>query len=231
MTSKNSIVPGNIEPFNAYIGIVLPYMVINATRLVISTGNIASLTHMVNDPLTGWNSLHTLHANKATKNTPGNLDLVKCEVTITRLLQAIFNDMPRSAMTSTDYVTFHISIPNHTKGSRASITNIPFGKIYSAGGGKVEFIVRTDTDAKRASMDPLADVIWVDGIILQPGDDLPKNPADCNLIFTSKSALFSHSFDIAQAGNRFACFLHYANLTDDSKSGPISSLLVCIIGL
>ncbi|MEI6823119.1 MAG: hypothetical protein WCL51_14405 [Bacteroidota bacterium] len=231
MTNRGNIVPGGIEPFNTYVGVVLPYMVINATRLTISTGNMGSLTHLITDPLIGWNALHTTHANKATKTTPGNLDLVKCEVNITKLLQSIFNDIPRSAMTSTDYVTFHISIPNHTKGSRASITNIPFGKIYSAGGGKVEFIVRTDTDAKRASMDPLADVIWVDGIILEPGDALPVHPADCNLIFTSKSALFSHSFDIAQAGNRFACFLHYANLTDDSKSGPISSLLVCIIGL
>ena len=229
MSENRSIVPRPIEPFNAYIGIVLPYMVTNATRLVISTGNIASLTHMVTDPLIGWNALHTLHANAATKNTPGNLDLVKCEVTITRLLQLIFNDMPRSAMTSTDYVTFHISIPTHTKGSRAAITNIPYGKIYSVGGGKIGFIVRTDTDAKRASMDPLADVIWVDGIILAPGEDLPTGPADCNLIFTSKSALFSHAFDPARAGNRFACFLHYANLTDDSKSGPVSDMLICFI--
>ena len=229
MTSKNSIVPGNIEPFNAYIGPVLPYMVTNATRLGISSGNIGTLTHLVTDPLIGWNALHALHADKATKNTPGNLDLVKCEVAITHLLQAIFNDMPRSAMTSTDYVTFHISIPNHTKGSRASITNIPYGKIYPMGGGRIGFIVRTDTDAKRAAMDPLADVIWVDGIILKPGDPLPTGPSQCNIIFTSTTALFNHTFADVEIGNRFACFLHYANLTDDKKSGPVSDMLICVI--
>ncbi len=229
MTESRSIVPQAIEPFNTYIGVVLPYMVLNATRLTISTGNMGSLTHLVTDPLIGWNALHTTHANPATKNTPGNLDLVKCEVAITHLLQAIFNDMPRSAMTSTDYVTFHISVPNHTKGSRASITNIPFGKIYPIGGGKIGFIVRTDTDAKRASMDPLADVIRVDGIILAPGDALPIGPSQCNLIFTSTTALFDHTFADTEIGNRFACFLHYANLTDDKKSGPVSDMLICVI--
>ena len=227
--SDNRRVPNNIEPFNAYIGVVFPYIVANATRLGISTANVGALTHQVTDPITGWNALHTTHANKATKNTPDNLNLVKSEVTITHQLQAIYNDIPRSAMTSADYVTFHIAVPNHTKSSRASITNIPFGKIYPIGGGKIGFIVRTDTDAKRAKMDPLADVIWVDGIILKPGDPLPTGPSQCNIIFTSTTALFNHTFADVEIGNRFACFLHYANLTNDSKSGPVSDMLICVI--
>ncbi len=229
MAIRKNIVPQAIELFNSYIIIVLPYILLHKARLLISEDNYDKLNALVNDPAEGWVYLHHLHSNKATKNMAVNLDLEVCETAITKLLQVIYNDIPRSYMTTTDFVTFHISIPKHTKGVRAKITNIPFGKIHPSGGGRIGFIVRTDTDAKRASMEVLADVIWVDGIILKPGDPLPTGPSQCNIRFTSTSALFSHPFPTEEIGNRFACFLHYANLTDDSKSGPISSILICII--
>ncbi len=229
MATRKNIVPQAIELFNSYVIVVLPYILLNKARLLITEDNYEKLDALVNDPDEGWAYLHHLHSNKATKNMAVNLNLVISETSITKLLQMIYNDIPRSYMTSTDFITFHISVPKLTRGVRPKITNIPFGKIHPIGGGRVGFIVRTDTEAKRASMETLADVIWVEGIILKPSDPLPIGLSQCNIKFTSTSALFNHQFPVEEIGNRFACFLHYANLTDDSKSGPVSNILICII--
>ena len=228
--SQKRIFPKAIDAFNTFILMVFLYLKTNATRLQIKPTSITTLQTLINDPATGWSYYFGLHSNPVTRTKTINEDLGKSETSITIFLRSIYADIPRSVMITDDYNALNIAEPTHTKGSRAAITNTPYGVVYSVGGGKLCFIVRTKTDAKRASMDPLADVIWVDAIILKPGDPMPKSPADCTITFTSRSALFSHTFDLTEKGNTFVCFLHYANLTDDSKSGPVSEPISCIIG-
>ncbi len=227
----DNIVPKAIEPFNAYILLVLQYLTDNATRLIVSAGNITTLTFKVTDPATGWNHWHTLHSGAVTRTGPVNTYLHNSEGTITHQLQDIYNDIPRSVMTPDDYLTLHIAIPSDHRPRRTAITNIPFGKVYSVGGAIVNFIVRTDTHAKRAAMDPLADAVEIRGVLLGVDEALPTDPFKCDLVFTSKSALFSHAFTPANAGKKFACFLRFINLTDESKDGGWSGVITCIIGL
>ena len=227
------VVPKAIEPFDAYITIVLAYLTntVNKARLAVSTANLDALTTLVNDPDTGWNALHTLHSASSTRTADVNTDLAISEITITHLLESIYRDIPRSAMLTADYSTLHIAKLSDTKSSRPKITNIPFGKMFSKGGAIVDFLTRPAHDSGRAHMDPLADGIEVVGVVLKEGEAIPTDTSTCNLKFFSKSAIFNHQFDMADAGKRFACFLRYVNTSDDKKSGGISGVIVCVIGL
>ena len=231
MKNKGSVVPEKIEDVNAYQIVAAPYLKLNETRLTINPADIATLNLIISDPVNGWTFLHAQHSNPLTKTEPGNKDLLKCKKALTKQFQYIFRNIPRNVMITADFVTLNIAEPDFNKSRRSAITNSPFAKIIALAGAILKFIVRTDTDAKRASMEPLADVIRVMGIILKPGDALPTDPSECNITFTSTKAIFKHNFSIADAGNRFACFVQYVNTTDESKNGPVSAMLVCVIGM
>ena len=113
------VVPAAIEPFDAYITIVLAYLTntVNKARLAVSTANLDALTTLVNDPDTGWNALHTLHSASSTRTADVNTDLAISEITITHLLESIYRDIPRSAMLTADYSTLHIAKLSDTKSS------------------------------------------------------------------------------------------------------------------
>lgn len=233
LAAGTHVVPKAIEPFNSYITIVLAYLTVvaNKTRLAISTANITALTTLVTDPDTGWNALHTLHAAKSTRTADVNTDLANSEITITHLLESIYRDIPRSAMLTADYSTLHIAKLSDTRSARTRIINIPYAKIYSTGGAIVTFLTRPAHEAGKSHMDPLADQIEVKGILLKEGDPLPASEADCNIIFSSTHAIFTHTFTMADAGKRFACFLRYVNTSDDKKSGGWCGIIVCVVGL
>jgi hypothetical protein len=230
---RRNVVPQAIEPFNKYITDVFAYLndsVVKA-RLRVSTANLDALAILMNDPTTGWIALHALHSASRTRTADVNTDLANCEITITHLLESMYRDMPRSAMLTADYSTLHIAKLSDTKPKRTKITNIPFAKMFSKGGAIVSFLTRPAHDSGRAHMDPLADQIEVRGVILKDGDPMPASPDDCNIIFVSKSAIFTHNFTVPDAGKRFACFLRYVNTTDEKKSGGFCSVIVCVIGL
>ncbi len=230
MTEKR-VVPQAIDPFNSYILVVLSYLTANASRLLITTGNITALNDLVTNATTGWTHWYTLHANAATRTSVINANLADSETAITQKLQSIYGDLPRSLMTNEDYQTLHISPPVTHRAKRAKITNIPFSKVYSVGGAIVKFIIRTDTHAKRAAIDPLADAVEVVAVLLSIDKPLPTDPSECNLHFISKEALFGHAFTPADAGMRFACFIRFVNLTDESKDGGWSGVISCIVGM
>jgi len=231
MKRKSSVVPNGNENFNNYLILVYFYIKDNLVRLGIITEDFETLTAYLNDPEKGWIFFHKQHSNPATKTAPLIADMKVCKKAITQLLQKIYRNISRSVMTNTDYQTFNIAVPDTHKTPRAAITNRPFVNIIALGGAILKFIVRTATDAKRASMDPLADEIRVMGIILKPGDALPTDPSQCTITFTSTRAIFKHNFSMADSGNRFACYVQYVNTSDESKNGPVSAMLVCVIGM
>ncbi len=233
LAMRRKVIPKAIEPFDAYITIVLAYLTVpaNKTRLAVSNANLGALTTLVTDPDTGWVVLHTLHSAKSTRTADVNTDLANSEITITHLLESVFRDIPRSAMLTADYSTLNIAKLSTTKPKRTAITNIPYAKMYSTGGAIVTFLTRPAHEAGKSHMDPLADGIEIVGILLKDGDPMPTSTADCNISFFSKSAIFTHNFEMVDAGKRFACFARYVNSSDDKKSGGFSSVIVCVIGL
>jgi len=231
MSKRRIVVPTKIEDLNKYQMIALPYLKLNMLRLLVSDADILELNVMITDPVNGWAFLHNKHSDPLTKTEPGNADLMKCKVALTKKLQYVYRNIPRNVMISADFQTLNIAEPTDHKTKRGTIVNTPFGLITAIGGGILKFEVRTNAEAKTARMDDLADVVRVMGMILKPGEDLPTDPSQCTVTFTSTKANFKHTFSVAEAGNRFVCFLQYVNQSDESKNGPISKLQICIIGL
>ncbi len=228
---RRNIIPHGIDEFNTYILLVLTYLTDNATRLLITTANITDLNGLVTNATTGWTHWFNLHASPSTRTSPNTANLHASEFAITVKLHLIYGDLPHSLMTADDYENLHIAPPVTKRPKRTAITNIPFGKVFSVGGAIAKFIVRTDTHAKRAALDVLCDAVEVRGMLLAADGVLPTDPSKCDIVFSSKQALFTHAFTPADAGKRFACFLRFVNLTDEKKDGGWSGVITCIIAL
>ncbi len=226
---RRNVVPQAIEPFNAYIIAVYAYLQANQVRLGVTDANMKVLSILINDSVTGWIQLHTLHSSTSTRTGDVNTDLANSESIITHLLESIYHDIPRSVMITADYSTLHIAKLSNTKSARAKIENIPFAKMYSTGGAIIRWITRPLHSAGKAHIDPLADELQVEGILLNAADALPTDISQCNIHFSSKHAIFSHTFSPSDAGKRFACFVRYANTSDDKKSGGWSGIIICIV--
>jgi len=231
MAKKTPVIPPKIEEFNKYQSISVPYLKLNETRLTIDTLDFAALDKLVNDPATGWVYWHTKHSDPSTRTEPGNAELVKSQKAITKQLQYIYRNIPRKFMNLTDYITLNIAPPVEHRAKKGNNTATPYGNISSKSGGIIDFVVREDTVTKSAALPELADAIRAMGVILKPGDPLPTNVSECNITVISTKGKFKHNCPTEEAGNRFACYLQYINLSDESKSGPLSGLLFCIIAM
>jgi len=225
---RKNVVPQAVGNFNTYIITVLAYLILNATRLTVSATNMTALGSLVNST-TGWKALFLAYSNPNTKTPTGTHDLHDNETAITQLLQDIYRDIPRSVMTNSDYDTLNIAklLPH---GDRPAISNIPFEHSYSRG-QKVYWIARTEDTAGRAHMDPLADILEVKGILIEPGAALPSDPDICTDTFTSTSAHFNKTFNVSDAGKKYAYFMRYVNQTDATKNGSWCACGFCIVSL
>jgi len=231
MAKRRNIIPESYPEFNKYISVVLPYIILNAVRLLIQQANIDVLQNLIEKPDKGWNILYMQHATVSSKTKDVNYDIDAMQFAITKMLQIIYNDILRSKMNTIDYIVFNITQKKQTKTRRGQITSDPIVSMISSGSAIIKFKVRWTSAFGRASMAPLADAIRVMGMIIKPGDALPTNTSQCNIIFNSRKAMFQHQFDLSEAGNMFVCFVQYVNECDESKKGPISGLKRCIIGL
>lgn len=231
MSKKHEIFPRGFNAFNAYILLVFAYLKANMTRLKISDDQITALQKLIFENDESWTFLFNIHSTSATKLSPATKKLQKLMKDIIKVLQAIYSDILRSIMTIDDFQTLNIAEPNKPKSPRKPIKDSPIVKLITKAGAIIDFIVRWNTDSKRASMHPDADVIRVVGKIVKPGEALPTTPEECTITFTSKKALFNHKFSIGDAGSCFACFVQYANESDEGKSGPYSTIQVIIIGM
>ena len=231
MAKRRNIIPGGYPEFNAYITLVLPYIIANAARLLIQQANIDVLQTLIEKPDKGWNVLYAQHAVKTSKTMDINNDLEAMQFAITKMLQLIYNDILRSKMITQDFIVLNITKKKQTKKRRGKIKYSPIVFMTSSGGAVIKFKVNWTAAPGRASMAPLADAIRVVGMILKPGDALPTKPQKCNITFTSRKALFDHTFDLSEAGNMFVCFVQYVNECDESKNGTITGLKRCIIAL
>ncbi len=229
MKKNDPVVPKKIEELNKYQIIAAPYIKLNKLRLQVAANDITDLDKIINDPIDGWVVWHAKHADPNLKSEPGNASLVKCQKILTQKFQYIYRNIPRNVMITDDFITLNIAEPTDHRTKRGPIVSTPFGKTTPLGGGVLKYEVRTSAEAKTAKMDDLANVIRVMGVILKPGDDLPTDPSQCTVTFTSTKAIFKHTFPGQEVGNRFACYLQYVNTTDESKNGQRSELLICVI--
>ena len=97
--------PPSIHEFNSYLVVVYAYLLANATRLGISTENVASLTLLYvtgTVPLPSWEAIWANYIHPLLVNNPVRNKLSVCRHNIEQLLLTIFNDIPKSVWTADD---------------------------------------------------------------------------------------------------------------------------------
>src|SRR5438309_1892403 len=90
--------------FDTQINEVVPYLVTNSVRLVISAGNVTIL----NGILPGWSPIYLAEKNPATSNHTLVLNKDAMMRLIKGQLLSIYDDIPNSVLTNEDKTTLHL---------------------------------------------------------------------------------------------------------------------------
>jgi len=130
------------------------------------------------------------------------------------------------AITEDDYAAFNIKKRDTKPTARPQILTEPYPKLKPMGGGKVKVVVRVEDDESRPSMQPDANSIQVKYTI---GTTPPANEEEAEIARSYKRATRIFSLGQANAGQWMYAFFRWQNETDESKSGPWSTIVETVI--
>lgn len=228
--------------FNTYYLTVFAYLNLpaNLARLLITPANLADLTAQK----LIWDTLFPLSMSEstATKQNRGERNDLREEIETT--LTDIYDDIPKSVMNATDRSTLNLPLRDTVLTPRGPITDIPIADAKAVGGGAVKFRLRLTTDATRASRHPLADVIEMKYMLINPvtaagsggtgagsgGGSTPGTPVgttptppptsadDCSLSHFSKKAVFTVQYGASSPGKVLYCFFRWVNLSNSANN-------------
>ncbi|MGE0635109.1 MAG: hypothetical protein AB7G44_14800 [Bacteroidia bacterium] len=221
--------------FNTYFLTVYAYLTnpANLARLLISADNLADL----NAQKTAWDTLFPLSMSEstATKQNRGERNDLREDIETT--LTDIYDDIPKSVMNATDRSTLNLPLRDTVLTPRGAITDIPIADAKAIGGGSVKFRLRLTSDATRASRHPLADVIEMKYMLINPvtaagggGGSTPGTPSgtaptpppatadDCSLNQFSKKAVFTVHYGASAPGKVLYCFFRWVNLSNPANN-------------
>ncbi len=223
-------IPVTLEPFNSFVHITIPYLAdpANQARLGVSDANKDALVDALGAPSTPdtWIWLWARTSNVATTTKPLRDDRNALKKTITSKLREVFDDIPESALTSTDRSTLKIPVRDSEPTTRAAISTSPSLKLIVQNGARFIVENRVDSDQTRPSMHPDADHIEFAYIIQA---DPPANVNE-----TTKSKILSKARDVLQldpatGGEKIHCYTRWVNKTDEAKSSPWTRLHTAVI--
>jgi hypothetical protein len=109
---------------------------------------------------------------------------------------------------------------------RTAITETPFAGLDAQAGSRIDVTARTQSDASRASMLPMADVVEVRYFV---GTAAPATVDECNQTEISTKAKFPISLPPAQAGKKIFAFVRWRNNSEPEKSGPFGDMIVTTV--
>jgi hypothetical protein len=139
----------------------------------------------------------------------------------------LLNRMATSAaITLADRNTLNLKERDTVSTARPAITTAPTVKAKAAAGATINFECRVESDSSRTSRHPDSDAAEVRYIV---GTTPPANPAACTRSHISAKARFTLELDIADAGKKLYAFVRWVNLSDASKNGPWSAMVVVTI--
>lgn len=167
--SANSRTPRQDGPFNDYI---------NTTANVLADGTPTGADRLGLTPVqaaaweqyrTDWNTQYGLYTNKATRTSAVTSQKNNLRKAFTAFASPLLTAMSvHPALTAADRLAFNLPEPDRTPTARGKINDIPVLKLSPLGGGSIKGMVRTSSDASRASRHPLADLIEVRYALLPP---------------------------------------------------------------
>lgn len=219
---NSKIFPTRDDERNVYFNNVIPYLVANKLRLLLSAGNEALITQYIES----WNEVFpkAKDINLSTRTLRDQKDGLIEDIEET--LRDVYKNIPEGALTESDRNTLNLKERDPNNTPRPVITEAPFAKVTGTAGGLMEYILRTDADSSRTSRHPDSDGAE---IVYTIGTTPPTSPADCNRTLFNSKARGIIDAGIENAGKKFYGYARWANITNKSKSGPWCQVFSAVI--
>ena len=224
-----SLFPTKDADFNDYFGIAAPYLNTNAGRLVISPGNLALLATLSGQ----WAMLYpaSQSTNTATKSIIDDKIILRDD--IEELLRDIYDDIPKSVLTTGDRNTLNLHEAKPAS-ARPAITTKPNVILNSQNGFRVLVENRVIADSTRPSKHADCDVVEYKYKVAEVASGTPAPPTPGSPSPTpgpatswigpllSGKARYTILLANTDGGKLITITTRWKNTVDDTKSGPWS---------
>jgi len=232
--AKQKAFPTTHEGKNSYYTAVLAYLLLNATRLQVSSDRMDALTALMGNISTPntWVFLWAQYILKRGKRTGDVIDTLNILVAqIESLLAEIYHNIPEELWTVSDRSAFQ-----RKTGARAArtvhtepIADLCYVLLKAQGGGGVKAKCRTNEDSTRASKPELADAVEIAWRIDPPEPD-PENvgktkfyrikaPNDGTTLKIFTKASFTGKFGAENAGSMVQGYARWTNTKHPNLAG------------
>ncbi len=222
-TSKDWVPKKNALFFN-FQDILVAAAVLNALAWNIPGAAILALQALQTPYVTAWNKIKNKKTRSGSDVEAHDLAREAYEAAIREFAKTylMFNDVITNQQRS------DMGVPNENKerAARPKITTSPFAEVNAEDGSVMHIKCRVEADSTRSSRHPDADGME---IIYEVGKTPPASIKECINVVVSKKATIRISIDPDQAGNKMFFYVRWVNLSDDSKSGPLSKLYQSVI--
>lgn len=209
--------PSKEAELNSYFQLVVAYLILNATRFLISTSKQTALTALLN----AWNSVYPDSQNKntRTKSVVENKDIAKEE--LIALLRIIFADIPESVLTVEDRNTLNITKKDGTRTPSPIPVTKPICQVDTS--RRLEHTIsHTDEDGTQGKPAGVRGCqIWYK--VGAPAID----PSELSYLTTDTASPFTHQFSGDLAGKNVYYWLRWENTR--GEVGPWSDVVMATI--
>jgi len=193
--------PSKEAELNLYFQSSVPYLIANATRLLVSTTNQTSATNQIGE----WNIHYpaSQNSNTRTKSIIENKDIAKENLINT--LRTIYADIPASALTIEDRNTLNLSERSTSRTPVPVPATIPIGQVDTS--RRLEHTISfTNEDGSTAKPTGVRGCqIWYK--IGEPATD----PSQLSYMTTDTASPYTHQFSGDDAGKTAYYWLRWEN--------------------
>jgi hypothetical protein len=181
-----------------------------------------------------WVMLYPLYTNRNTR-TASVVDDVNGHIdAFAKFTRPLLNRISGSAfLNHKDLNVLNITPREKSISRRGKIDDKPMVAFSVIGGGQMKVQVRTTTEAARARMHPLSDLIECRYFIRESNSAGPAtmlNPAQAPSFLISKKAMFEIDFGTDNLGKYLVAFFRWLNTTKPANNGPWTLPVIGLIG-
>lgn len=214
---KNGVFPSKETDLNIYFNVVVPYLLENRTRLLISQAN----QDLIDLKLVAWNEIfpQSQNDNTKTKTIIQIKDGAKEE--LMTALRAVYADIPASIWTLEDRNTLNVHERSTTRTPAPVPTTVPIGQVNTS--RRLEHTISfTNEDGS------LAKPFGVRGCQIWYKIGTPAvDPSELSFMFTDTSSPHIHQFNGEHVGKNVYYWLRWENTR--GETGPWSDVVMATI--
>lgn len=214
---KLGVFPSKEADLNSYFQTVVPYLVSNATRLLVVTANQT----LLNSSLAAWNASFpaSQNINLRTKTIVQSKDVAKENLMVA--IRRVYDDIPASVLTLQDRNTLNLDLPSGSKTPSPVPTQKPIAQVDTSKRltHTISFTNQDGTAAKPAGVRGCQ--IW------HKVGVAPASIADLDFITSDTASPYIQQFDVADAGKTVHYWLRWENTR--GETGPWSDVISATI--